>query len=131
MQTLSNYLHKVMPVGSNWTSELQRYDWTPYRNCYIVSIDPTYKKRQSFFYLQKRLERLRPTIDYIPLYDDRLLVGLSSDFDTLRKSAIELNYKSLIDHMHTHLQVHQRVLNALKCANESQPLSFTNPEFFI
>ena len=131
MQTLRDYLLRVMPAGSNWASDLHRYEWTPYRDCYIVSIDPTYKKRMTFIYLQKRLERLRPVIDYIPLYDDRLLVGFSSNFDSIRKSAIELNYESLLDHMRIHLQVHQRVLNSLKCAHGSQPLSTTHPEYFI
>ena len=103
------------------------YSFKRLKNCIIFNVPKTTTEARK---LQKQLESLRPTIDYI-LMPDKFVVGLSSDYESLKEYA-------LIEYMQDQLALKKEELKLLTQMNiftstykTSQPFHTYYPELFI
>ena len=81
---LYNYLNKVLNVQASYD---HRPAYTHYRNFILFNTAPIRKNRINH---QKLLETYRPTIDYIILPTNQLLIGFTANYIDLTKAALEL-----------------------------------------
>lgn len=82
------------------------------------------------FVLQVELEKHRPDIDYIVLYDSSILVGLSSHFDQLKRTAIGITMKHTLQKVKELLHCKQQLLSACHFYT-TKPFSDMFPELVL
>lgn len=82
------------------------------------------------FVLQVELEKHRPDIDYIVLYDSSILVGLSSHFDQLKRTAIGITMKHTLQKAKELLHCEQQLLSAYHFYT-TKPFSDMFPELVL
>ena len=121
---MSSTLHSIL-YPTMHSFKYRMHTFTKYRNSYIVV------SGKSLLPLQKELEKLRPTIDYILLPNGNLLIGLSKDYQDLKQNALELMTKTLLDIKKEELKIMQGLLEISKHYKTGKSYYEVFPELFI
>ena len=80
---------------------------------------------------QKKLETFRPTIDYIILPDNHILIGFTEDYTKLKKAALAYIMELTLEASKRHLKAEQILVNYLKGYKTMEPFYTAYPELFI
>ena len=115
----------------SYSSIVKGPEYTWYRKFCLITIPP--KKEANVYEInyQRELEKCRPTIDYIVLPTNQLLVGFTKDYNELTSAAVELATINLLETNKAVLQAQHSLLNILELHKEQQPYVAKYPEFFI
>ena len=122
---LYSYLNKVLNPTASYG---HRPNYTHYRNFILFNAALIRKRRINY---QKLLETYRPTIDYIILPTNQLLIGFTKDYTDLTKSALELSMQHLLVEQRKVLSAYQHLSGICDIYKASTPYSELFPEQFI
>ena len=103
-------------------------NYTHYRNFIVFDTTPIKKHRTNY---QKLLEAYRPTIDYIILPTNQLLIGFTKDYTDLTKAALELSMQHLLVEQRAVLTAQHHLLNIGRIYKSPIPYAEQFPEQFI
>ena len=124
MNTLITHLKGLLnPFGRS-----TRISYTTYKGFIILDIPVINKKHTS---RQRLVERYRPSIDYIILPTNQLLIGFTIDYEQITKAAIELSMQHLVIEQRKSLVAHTHLLNICNIYKENTPYAKKYPELFI
>ena len=119
------YLNKMLNAQTSYES---RPNYTHYRNFIVFDTTPIKKHRTNY---QKLLETYRPTIDYIILPTNQLLIGFTKDYTDLTKAALELSMQHLLVEQRKVLSAYQHLLGICDIYKSPIPYSEQYPELYI
>ena len=122
---LYNYLKKVLNPQASYD---HRPTYTHYRNFILFNTAPIRKNRINH---QKLLETYRPTIDYIILPTNQLLIGFTKDYTDLTKAALELSMQHLLVEQRKVLSAYQHLSGICDIYKSPIPYSEQYPELYI
>ena len=122
---LYSYLRKMLNTTASYD---HRPNYTHYRNFILFDVAPIRKNRINY---QKLLETYRPTIDYIILPTNQLLIGFTKDYTDLTKSALELSMQHLLVEQRKVLSAYQHLSSICDIYKSPIPYSELFPEQFI
>lgn len=122
---LYSYLNKVLNPTAYYD---HRPNYTHYRNFILLNAALIRKRRINY---QKLLESYRPTIDYIILPTNQLLIGFTKDYTDLTKSALELSMQHLLVEQRKVLSAYQHLSSICDIYKSPIPYSELFPEQFI
>ena len=119
------YLNKMLNAQTSYES---RPNYTHYRNFIVFDTTPIKKHRTNY---QKLLEAYRPTIDYIILPTNQLLIGFTKDYTDLTKAALELSMQHLLVEQRKVLSAYQHLSGICDIYKSPIPYSEQYPELYI
>ena len=119
------YLNKML---HSYASYENKPNYAYYRNFLLFDTTPIKKHRTNF---QKLLETYRPTIDYIILPTNQLLIGFTKDYTDLTKAALELSMQHLLVEQRKVLSAYQHLSGICDIYKSPIPYSEQYPELYI
>lgn len=128
LDELHRHLQKAVLHTTSFGYSLNISTTSTYRNFYLLQLKP-YKK--PYCHVQRPLEKLRPLLDYILLPDNSILVGATEDFSDMKKAALELMMKRLVDKQKESLKYHEDLLQTTQFYQTATPFTSIYPELFI
>ena len=123
---LSQLRSALLGIINNYKyGERTHYDWKLINTCYLVTAPRTALN------FQRLLEKRRPQIEYILLPTGQFLITLSSEFESLKKTALTLAMQRIVDQQKVTIRLYEESLAAAQFVKYGQPIHELFPELCL